>query len=290
MTTAPTTTLGFGERLLAAMGQHGPLCVGLDPHRQLLLEWGLSDDVDGLARFCDAFLDGVAGRVAAVKPQSAFFERYGARGVAVLEDVLARLREAGTISVLDAKRGDIDSTMQAYAEAYLSDGSPLAADALTVSPYLGAGALEPAFDLALRQRKGLFVLALTSNPEGAEVQHVGRPPVAARVVEEVARRNRGVGPLGPFGLVVGATVGSAPQDLGLDLAALHGPILAPGVGAQGGSAADLAATFAGHTDQVLPSVSRAILRAGPDPKAIRAAAQRWAQELAAGLAMPGRTR
>ncbi|NKY08405.1 orotidine-5'-phosphate decarboxylase, partial [Cellulomonas hominis] len=131
----------FGARLAAAMSAHGPLCVGIDPHAALLDAWGLPDDAEGLRRFALTVLEAVGGRVAAVKPQSAFFERHGAAGVAVLEEVVAAGRDTGTLVVVDAKRGDIGSTMGAYADAYLRDGSPLAGDALTVSPYLGFGSL-----------------------------------------------------------------------------------------------------------------------------------------------------
>ncbi|MEU0736315.1 orotidine-5'-phosphate decarboxylase [Streptomyces lavendulocolor] len=162
----------FGARLRHAMDARGPLCVGIDPHDSLLSAWGLHDDVQGLERFTRTVVDALADRVAVFKPQSAFFERFGSRGVAVLERAVADLRDAGALVVLDAKRGDIGSTMTAYAETFLRKDSPLFADALTVSPYLGYGSLKPAVDLARDNGCGLFVLALTSNPEGAEVQRV----------------------------------------------------------------------------------------------------------------------
>ena len=278
----------FAARALAAMGRHGPLCVGLDPHPGLLDRWGLPDTPEGLERFSRAVVEAVAGRVAAVKPQAAFFERHGSRGVAVLETVLADLAGSGTLSVLDAKRGDIGSTMQAYAEAYLTDGAPLAADALTVSPYLGYGSLAPAVDLARATGRGLFVLALTSNPDGPQVQHAGSPPVAVQVARAAAADNAGCHPLGPVGLVVGATVGEAPRRLGLDLEGLRGLLLAPGLGAQGAGPADLRAVFGGAVGRVLVPVSRGVLAAGPGTARLRAAVARLAADLGeAGLA-PGR--
>ncbi|WP_109471486.1 orotidine-5'-phosphate decarboxylase [Ornithinimicrobium cavernae] len=279
----PTGRPRFGPRLLAAMETHGPLCVGIDPHPELLGQWGLPDSPDGLARFSDAVLEAVAGRVAAVKPQSAFFERHGSAGVAVLERLLADLRSSGTLSVLDAKRGDIGSTMRAYAEAYLEDRSPLAADALTVTPYLGPGALTPAVDLARETGRGLFVLVLTSNPEAAAIQHVGQPSVARAVVDELVRLNAGLEPVGDVGLVVGATVGDTPQRLGIDLAAAGGIVLAPGVGAQGATPDDLARTFAGLERRVLVPVSRGILSAGPVPARIRESAATLTSELTSRL-------
>ncbi|MCK0114243.1 orotidine-5'-phosphate decarboxylase [Ornithinimicrobium sp. F0845] len=273
----------FSARLLTAMEAHGPLCVGIDPHPGLLASWGLPDSADGLSRFCDGVLEAVAGRVAAVKPQSAFFERHGAAGVAALEQLLADLRSAGTLSVLDVKRGDVGSTMAAYAEAYLADGAPLAADAITVTPYLGTGALAPALDTAAATGRGVFVLALTSNPEAPAVQHAGEPSVARTVVADVTRRNAGAEPVGDVGMVVGATVGEAPQRLGIDLVAANGLVLAPGVGAQGATAQDVAATFAGLHRRVLVPVSRGILSAGPGPEQIRATADRLSSELVSQL-------
>ncbi|HLS45589.1 MAG TPA: orotidine-5'-phosphate decarboxylase [Ornithinicoccus sp.] len=264
----------FGPRLLAAMEAHGPLCVGVDPHPKLLTDWGLPDSPGGLARFCDNVLEAVGGAVAAVKPQSAFFERHGSAGIAVLEQLLSDLRSVGTLSVLDVKRGDIGSTMGAYAEAYLADGAPLAADAITVTPYLGTGALQPAFELAAATGRGVFVLVLTSNPEAGQVQHQGEPSVARVVVEEVTRLNAGAEVVGDVGMVVGATVGDAPRRLGVDLAAARAIVLAPGVGAQGATPEDLAATFAGLERRVLVPVSRGILSAGPSPERVRAAAAR----------------
>jgi orotidine-5'-phosphate decarboxylase len=264
-------TQPFGARLHAAMQTHGPLCAGIDPHRGLVESWGLTYDVGGLERFALTCVEAFAGRVAAVKPQSAFFEVFGSRGVAVLERVLTELREAGTLTILDAKRGDIGSTMTAYAEAYLADDAVAAPDALTVSPYLGYESLRPAIDLAEQTGRGLFVLALTSNPEGAGVQHAVRDGelVAASMVRGAAGDNaaaRGRGELGSIGLVIGATVGSAVQDLGLDLVGAATPVLAPGIGAQGGTVASLTSTFGAARGQVLAASSREILGAGPEPR------------------------
>ncbi|NKY10923.1 orotidine-5'-phosphate decarboxylase [Cellulomonas hominis] len=281
----------FGARLDAAMSAHGPLCVGIDPHAALLDAWGLPDDAAGLRRFALTVLEAVGGRVAAVKPQSAFFERHGAAGVAVLEEVVAAGRDTGTLVVVDAKRGDIGSTMGAYADAYLRDGSPLAGDALTVSPYLGFGSLAPAVEAAHATGRGLFVLALTSNPEGPAVQHARDAEgvaVADRVAREAAVANAAElaatgGALGSVGLVVGATVGDAAERLGVDLAAVRGPLLAPGVGAQGAGPAELAAVFGAARPAVLASSSRGVLAAGPSVAGLREAALRAAGEAGAAL-------
>lgn len=295
------TVVPFGRRLGVAMDTHGPLCVGIDPHPGLLAAWGLADDAEGLRRFALTVMEAVAGRVAAVKPQSALFERHGSAGVGVLEEVVAAGRQTGTLVVVDAKRGDIGSTMAGYADAYLREGAPLAGDALTVSPFLGFGSLAPAVEAARASGRGLFVLALTSNPEGAQVQHAREADgtaVAARIALEVGLLNSadllGAGDvatagagrpegLGSFGLVVGATVGDAVRRLGIDLAAVHGPLLAPGVGAQGAGAGELAAVFGDARGAVLASSSRGVLAAGPEVVALREAARRASGEAAAAL-------
>ncbi|WP_308199963.1 orotidine-5'-phosphate decarboxylase [Actinotalea sp. C106] len=291
----PTTT--FGQRIGRAMAEHGPLCVGIDPHPGLLAAWGLPDDATGLRSFAMTVVEALAGRVAALKPQSAFFERHGSAGIAVLEEVLAAARGAGTTQVvLDAKRGDIGSTMAGYADAYLAEGAPLACDALTVSPYLGFGSLGPAVEVAARTGRGLFVLALTSNPEGAEVQHAvlptgyaaGGSAVARTVARAAAELNaaetaRTGAALGSVGLVVGATVGSAADRLEMDLEQVRGPLLAPGVGAQGAGAAEIAQVFGAARHGVLASTSRAVLGAGPDPRHLLDAARRAADEVAVAV-------
>src|SRR5262249_31562261 len=170
----------FGARLHAAVRDRGPLCAGIDPHAALLHAWALADDVAALARFAMTAAETLAPRVAVVKPQSAFYERFGSRGIAVLERVVGSCRDAGSLVLLDVKRGDIGSTTQAYADAYLDPSSPLAVDAITASPYLGFGSLDPMVETARKHDAGLFVLALTSNKEGPEVQHArtqhGDPP------------------------------------------------------------------------------------------------------------------
>lgn len=273
----------FGARLTDAMLNRGPLCVGIDPHPALLAQWGLEDDAAALRTFSRAVLEATADIAAAIKPQVALFERHGSKGLGVLEEVLAEAKDLGVLTIADAKRGDIGSTMQAYAEAWLADGSPLAADSLTVSPYLGYESLRPALDLAADTGRGIFVLALTSNPEGASVQHVGgADSVARRIVEAVAQENAssvsGTSAtdgservLGSVGLVVGATVAAAARDLGIDLAASNAPLLAPGLGAQGATAAEMRQDFSSAWSQVLANSSRGILTSGPKIEALRAA-------------------
>ena len=275
----------FGARLHAAAAERGPLCVGIDPHAGLLRDWGLTDDVRGLESFALTAVEALAPAVSVVKPQSAFFERFGSRGIAVLERVVAESRAAGALVLLDVKRGDIGSTSQAYADAYLDPASPLAADAVTVSPFLGFGSLDPIIDTARKHDAGVFVLALTSNPEGPEVQHArveGGGTVAGRVLDHLRRLNAGAEPLGSFGAVVGATIGALPDSMAAGDLAFNGPVLAPGFGAQGGTADDVRRIFAGAS-LVLPSSSREVLRHGPNAAGLRDAARRANDELA-GLA------
>ncbi len=273
-----TAAVAFGARLVSAAAARGRLCVGIDPHPRLLTAWELPLNHTGLERFALSTVDALGDCVAVFKPQSAFFEAYGSKGVAVLERTIAAARSAGALVLLDVKRGDLDSTMAAYAAAYLTDGSPLAADAVTVSPYLGLGSLRPALDAAAASGRGVFVLARTSNPDGAAVQHAvhsGRT-VAQSIVDGVAAENAGAEPLGSVGVVVGATGAH-----GLELGGVNGPVLAPGVGAQGGTVAGLRAIFGDTPAFVLPSTSRGVLDHGPSPDALRAAVTRVIAEVVA---------
>lgn len=272
----------FGKRLAEAMDKRGRLCVGIDPHAALLTRWGLTDDIAGLERFARTVVEALADRVAVFKPQSAFFERFGSRGIGILESTIRQSREAGALVLLDVKRGDIGSTMAAYASAYLDPASSLCADAITVSPYLGVGSLQPAFDAATANGGGVFVLGLTSNPEGPSVQHAvakDKRTVAQTVIDEISQLNAGAEPLGSFGLVIGATIG----DTGHDLSRVNGPLLAPGLGAQGATPSDLRSVFGESLRTVLPSYSREVLAAGPGVAELRAAADRVAADCETAL-------
>jgi len=266
----------FGARLRRTMDDRGPLCVGIDPHAHLLDSWGLPDTPEGLASFTYGVVDALADRVAVFKPQSAFFERFGSAGIAVLEQATIRLRDAGALVIIDAKRGDIGSTMAGYASAYLAEKGPLACDALTVSPYLGFGSLQPAIDEARAAGAGLFVLALTSNPEGPQFQSartVDGPTVAGAVLDGLRALNAAdlgaSDALGSFGAVIGATIASTDENLDI-----RGPLLAPGLGAQGGTAAGLVKVFGSAVRNVVPSSSREILGAGPSAAGLQDAADR----------------
>ncbi|WP_029720305.1 orotidine-5'-phosphate decarboxylase [Saccharopolyspora rectivirgula] len=270
---------GFGQRLAESVRARGPLCAGIDPHPSLLRSWGLTEDAGSLERFALTAVEALAGEVAVIKPQSAFFEVCGSAGIAGLEKVIEQSRQAGALVLLDVKRGDIGSTMAAYASAYLDSGAPLAADAITVSPYLGYGSLVPAIELAERTGRGVFVLARTSNPEGAELQqsaHGSGASVAQSIVDSAAETNVDVEPMGHVGVVAGATI--RPGEL--DFSRLNGPILAPGLGAQGATVQTLQEVFGEALSNVLPASSRDILRHGPAVSDLRAAVRRVRDEVA----------
>ena len=273
----------FGARLAGAMQRQGPLCLGIDPHAELLQSWGLNDDPGGLETFSKTVVQAAAETtgVAALKPQVALYERFGSAGFAVLEETLDLARQANIVTIADAKRGDIGSTMAGYAQAWLADGSSLAADAVTLSAYLGYESLRPAIDLALANNRGVFVLALTSNPEGASVQHAveNGESVAKRIVDAAAQDNAKSSQLGSIGLVVGATVTYAAQSLKIDLARANAPILAPGYGSQGAQAAEIRAGFGQAWNNVLVNSSRAILRQGPQISALHAAIEHSRKDL-----------
>ncbi len=276
---------GFIDRVTGAVAAHGPLCAGIDPSAQLLAEWGLSDDAAGLRTFCATCVEAFGGAVAVVKPQVAFFERLGSAGLAELERLIAAAQAAGLVVIADAKRGDIDSTADAYAEAWLGASSPLAADAVTAHPYLGLGALMPLIRLASANGRGVLVVARSSNPEGRMLQ-TARTAEGATVEDmllaDIAALNASDEVVaGTAGAVIGATL--VPTDY--PLSQLGGVILAPGLGAQGASPRDVAARFAGCAPgTVLASSSRGLLRCGPDPAAMRREALSLSRELSAAMA------
>lgn len=276
----------FGDRVVDAVARLGPLCVGIDPSPSLLARWDLPDGPEGVRSFGEQCVEALGGAVAVVKPQVAFFERHGAAGMAALESVIATARAEGMLVIADAKRGDVASTAEAYGDAWFA--GPLAADALTVTPYVGVEALEPIVAAARGAGGGVFVLTASSNPEGRGIQEAVTEDggtVEEAVLAAVTERNRTelaeAGPgrrLGSVGAVIGAT--RTPG--ALPLAAVGGVLLAPGVGAQGATAADVGAAFAGcPAGAVLPSASRGVLAHGVHR--LRAEALRLQEDLAAVL-------
>jgi orotidine-5'-phosphate decarboxylase len=275
----------FAARFTAARALTGPLAWGLDPSAELLAGWGLGDTADGLDRFADIMLAAAPGVVGLVKPQSAFYERHGWRGIRTLQRLISEARSTGLLVILDIKRGDVGSTNDAYAEAYLSKDAPLAADAITVHPYLGLAAMGTFVARAHESGSCLLVVTRSSNPEGRGIQAArageGRT-VEQDLLYEIGALNARLAPgaIGPVGAVVGPTH-IRPE---LDLVAAGCLFLAPGVGAQGATAADVAKVFAACPDRVIPSASRWLLSAGPDIGRLRSAAAQLAAEFRAVLA------
>lgn len=258
--------MSFGDRLRSVVDAHGRLCLGIDPHTSLLELWGLSIDAEGARTLALRALEAAHGRVGIVKPQAAFFERFGAAGYAALEEVIRTAREGGFLVIADVKRGDIGSTAAAYGEAWLAPGSPLEADAMTAVAYQGLGSLDPVIELALQHGKGVFVLTATSNPEGRDVQQSvsgsGRS-VAGQLARDVAVRNAGARDWGSIGVVIGATEPITAS--GIDPVLLqHTPVLGPGFGYQGTRLRDLESVYGVAASEVIPTVTRSVLSAGPD--------------------------
>jgi orotidine-5'-phosphate decarboxylase len=277
----------FASRFAAVRSRCGPLVWGLDPSGPLLEAWGFGDSADGLDRFADVMVKAAVGTVGLVKPQSAFYERHGWRGFRTLQRLLADARSAGLLTILDVKRGDVGSTNDAYAEAFLGTGAPLEADAVTVHPYLGVAAMGSFVSRAHEAGSCLLVVTRSSNPEGRAVQAArdgSGVSVEAALLRDIGELNAALAPgrTGP----VGAVVGPARLEPSLDLAGAHGLFLAPGVGAQGATSADVARTFAACPDRVMPSASRLLLSAGPDHGALQAAAAALAAEFR--IALPAR--
>jgi orotidine-5'-phosphate decarboxylase len=267
----------FAQRFFKLAVERSPLCLGLDPSRELVRDWGLSDDANGLRRFCEVVMEAATDRIAVVKPQSGFFERLGPPGLSELARAVEMIREQGALSIIDCKRGDVIGTMEGYAEAMLGPHSGFGSDAMTVTAYLGFDALRPVLDRAAKYNAAAFVIVRSSNPQGRSVQDArladGRT-VADALADEITAFNVALGPeIGPVGALVGATVdGIAANILSRLPCSL---ILAPGVGAQGASLDDIRNNFGPAIGRTLPSVSRSILRHGPSPTALREAIDRY---------------
>lgn len=260
----------FVARFGAVRARTGPLVWGVDPARRLLDEWGLGDSADGLDRFADIVLQTAPGAVGIIKPQAAFYERHGWRGIRTLTRLVADAREAGLLVILDAKRGDVGSTNDAYAEAYLGKDAPISVDAITVHPYLGVDALQPLIERAHDSGSCLLVVTRSSNAEGRPMQTatgVDGTSVEAELLTRIGETNAHLAPggVGPVGAVVGCSHDRAP----LDLVAANALYLAPGVGAQGATPADVARCFASCPERVMPSASRSLLAAGPESHRLR---------------------
>lgn len=262
----------FATRLKQAIAAHSPLCVGIDPSAALLKSCGLPDSAEGAFEFGKRVLEAAQFELSIVKPQSAFFERFGSAGVRAMEQLTQLARSRGVLVLLDGKRGDIDTTAEAYAAGYFSPSSPLRVDAVTTHAYLGFAALEKFLDIAIRNDGGVFVVVRSSNPEGRELQTAklaNGETVAGNLCRLITERNRRVSGdgLGPIGAVVGATCDDAAETVAAMPTAF---ILAPGVGAQGATIEDVLTRMPAARGRVLPNVSRAVLANGSSASDIRA--------------------
>jgi orotidine-5'-phosphate decarboxylase len=277
----------FPTRLAARVARHGPLCVGIDPSSKLLAQCGLPDDAGGLYDFGRRVLDAARFELSVVKPQLAYFERHGSAGIAALERLLADCRREGVLVLLDGKRGDIDATAEAYADAFSRPGAPLACDAWTSHAYLGFGALARGVDASLAAGTGIFVVVRSSNPEGTPTQTarlvddrgVAEAPVdenaaakgrsvAEALADEIAAANQRHAAIGGG---IGAVLGATSDESGALAQRMPGAwLLAPGVGAQGATFADVKRRFGSAAARVLPNVSRGILAAGSSSAQIAA--------------------
>lgn len=273
----------FAARLQQKIVEHSPLCVGIDPSAALLKACDLPDTPEGAFQFGKRVLEAAEFRISLLKPQSAFFERFGSAGLRAVEELASLARSREVLVLLDGKRGDIDTTGAAYAEGYFSATTTLRVDAVTTHVYLGLAALDPFLEIAARADGGVFVVVRSSNPEGRELQtaRLGNgETVAQNLCREITLRNRRRAEgLGYIGAVVGATCDDAEQTV----AALpQSFILAPGVGAQGATMQDVLKRMPSARGRVLPNVSRAILANGGTVADLRATI-RGLQDQARGL-------
>ena len=280
----------FADRLIAATRAHGPLCVGIDPHAGRIPEIFGGDTPEGLENWGIAVVKAATGQAGIVKPQAGLFERHGWQGMRALSNVCAAAKDHGLMVLLDAKRGDIGSTAEGYAKAYLASDAPFACDALTVNPYMGLDTLEPHVRTAEESGKGVIVLARTSNPGSADYQakDLEGAPLYARVVESLGpmiERLKGTSGWSGLMLVTGAT--GPDEARGLRALAPDALFLVPGYGAQGAGAAQAMAGFvsAQHGDNRLEggcvNASRSItFPPGSDDAANREA---WNQTIVAAI-------
>jgi orotidine-5'-phosphate decarboxylase len=272
----------FGARLSEAFSLHGHLCVGIDPSSKQLQGWSLPDSAAGAKEFSLAILEASVGQVGIIKPQVAFFEQFGPRGLEALAEIMTRAKQAGLLVIADAKRGDIGSSMGGYTRAWLSEEASFHADALTLSPYLGTESLRPAIEVALENQKGVFLLSATSNPEAALLQSATSQgiSIASQVASFAKSFNQG--DLGSVGCVVGATVSLT--NLGLSESSFSNtPVLMPGFGAQGVALGEAGKIFGAMSNSLICNVSRSVAgdaRVGLDSRIASAKA-----ELAIGLAI-----
>ncbi|MET3589553.1 orotidine-5'-phosphate decarboxylase [Bartonella silvatica] len=262
---------------------YGPLCVGFDPSHKVLQSWNLSCDYKGLKEFCNILLTAAVGNVGIIKPQVAFFELYGAEGLQVLKELIKDAQEQGLLVLVDAKRGDIGSTVEAYGQAWLGPNSAFKADAITVNAFLGFDALIPMIKIAEETGTAVFVVVQSSNPEGKSIRNalIGEQTLSVHLAQRICAYNRQVleqnHSVGPIGAVIGATLGSEAKDTIEQLK--NSLFLVPGIGAQGGTITQLTQQFPQSLWQnIIPSISRSITDAGFNSFDLKTLIHKFAQQ------------
>lgn len=272
----------FADRFETLADRRSPLCVGIDPAPETLKLWDLPYSAEGVRVFGLEMVEAVGDVVGVFKPQIAFFERFGWQGLKAADEVIRHVRSADALALADVKRMDIGHTLEAYAAAWLGEDAGTPADAITLGAYMGAGSLSPVVRRAAAAGAGLFVVVRSSNPDGLALQTARQEDdrsVAEALADAISGFNAGAvnaAGVGPVGAVVGATMDDVEDVLTRLSASL---ILAPGIGAQGATFADLRARFGkAAARRTLPAVSRQIAHAGPSRRAIRESVLRMAEE------------
>lgn len=273
---------GFSEKLDLKKQTHSLFCVGLDPSKENLSNWSLPQTAKGSQEFCNRVFDAALNEISIFKPQYAFFEQFGLKGLEVLSDIMKLIRDSGALCILDCKKGDIGSTMAAYGEAAFSAQSDFKADAITVTPYLGFQALKPVFSKAHSSGATVFVVVRSSNPEGQKIQ-TARLKEGFSVSEALARQiqleNSKVWKQKTIGAVIGATLDPEDQNNRRLISHLTDSwILAPGIGAQGASIPSLKTLFGSQVKNVIPSASRSLYAEGRKQNTLKKVIKKYKEE------------
>lgn len=276
------SVIPFADRFEAIADRRSSLTVGIDPAPETLKAWNLPYNAEGVRVFGLQMVDALGDLVGIFKPQIAFFERFGWQGLKSAAEVIGHARSADALVIADIKRMDIGHTIEAYASAWIGDDAGTPVDAITLGAYMGSGSLAPVVRRAAEYGAGLFVVVRSSNPDGILLQTArqedGRT-VADVLADDLTAFNRdalGTSGNGVCGAVVGATLDDADEVVERLPTSL---ILAPGIGAQGATMADLQSRFGRMAaKRTLPNVSRQVAAAGPSRKALREIVERLADE------------
>jgi orotidine-5'-phosphate decarboxylase len=270
----------FSERFISLAKERTPFCLGIDPTPELLKAWDLSDTAEGLKQMCEIIVEAIP-LLAVVKPQIAYFERFGVEGIKILIWLIEQFHNKDILVIVDAKRGDIGTTVKAYAQSILGAESALKADAVTAHAYLGFESLTPLLEHAQKTGTGVFVVVKSSNPEGKLIQNAvvqdGRT-VAEYLADKITTFNEKINnaEIGSIGAVIG--VSTEDSDLSVIQRLGKSLILAPGIGYQGASFENLQQSFGKELSRVIPTSSRAVLSSGPNPKNLNLQIKKWVDQ------------